>query len=461
MAANEMWGGRFQRGPADIMEEINASIEIDKRLAKQDVAGSLAHARMLVAQGIVSRTDGEAIIAGLMQISGEIEGGTFAFKRSLEDIHLNIEARLAEISGPAAGRLHTARSRNDQVATDFRLWVRDACDRTAEAIESLERALLGVAEAHTDTIMPGLTHLQPAQPITLAHHCLAYVEMLARDEGRFADARTRMNECPLGAAALAGTSFPIDRALTATELAFTGGPMRNSLDAVASRDFALEFLAAATITATHISRLAEEIVMWVSPQFGFVTLSDAFTTGSSIMPQKRNPDAAELVRAKTGRILGSFVSLATVMKGLALAYSKDMQEDKESLFSAADALELSLAAMTGMVGDMTVNPPAMRRAAGAGYPTATDLADWLVRALGKPFRAAHHATGAIVKRAEELGVPLDKLSLEEMVKIEPGITADVYAVLSLESSVHSRASFGGTAPERVREQIRHWRERLP
>jgi argininosuccinate lyase len=443
------------------MEEINASIEIDRRLAKQDVAGSRAHARMLVAQGIIDRSDGDAIIAGLDQVAGELESGSFSFKRSLEDIHLNIEARLAEIIGPTAGRLHTARSRNDQVATDFRLWVREACDRTTGAIGGLQRALLGVAETHTETIMPGFTHLQPAQPITFAHHCLAYVEMLARDAGRFADARRRMNECPLGAAALAGTSFPIDRTLTASELAFTGGPMRNSLDAVASRDFALEFLAAATIAATHLSRLAEEIVLWVSPQFGFVKLSDAFTTGSSIMPQKRNPDAAELVRAKAGRILGSFVSLAVVMKGLALAYSKDMQEDKESLFSAADALELSLAAMTGMVADMTVNAAAMRRAAEAGYPTATDLADWLVRALGRPFRAAHHITGMIVRRAEELGVSLDKLPLEEMQKIEPAITDDIYTVLPLESSVQSRASFGGTAPEGVREQIRYWREKLP
>ncbi len=459
MAANEMWGGRFAQGPASIMEEINASIEFDKRLAAEDIAGSRAHAQMLAAQGIIARPDAEAILKGLDEIAREVAEGRFAFKRSLEDIHLNIESRLAEIVGPAAGRLHTARSRNDQVATDFRLWVRAACDRAEASLLAFQRALLDLAEKNVETIMPGFTHLQPAQPVTFAHHCLAYVEMLARDRGRFADARERMNESPLGAAALAGTPFPIDREMTARALGFVG-PMRNSLDAVASRDFALEYLAASTIAATHLSRLAEEIVLWASPQFGFVKLSDAFTTGSSIMPQKRNPDAAELVRAKTGRILGSFVSLTTAIKGLALAYAKDLQEDKEAVFAAADAFELSLAAMTGMARDLDVDGAAMRRAAEAGYPTATDLADWLVRVLGKPFRAAHHIAGAMVKRAEELGIPLIRLPLDEMRRIEPAVTNDVYGVLSLESSVRSRASFGGTAPERVGEQVRWWREKL-
>ncbi|HEY5047532.1 MAG TPA: argininosuccinate lyase [Rhizomicrobium sp.] len=460
MAANEMWGGRFGSGPVNIMEEINASIEFDKRLATEDLAGSRAHARMLAARGIIAQADADAILGGLDKISIEIAEGRFAFKRSLEDIHLNIESRLGELAGPAAGHLHTARSRNDQVATDFRLWVRGACDRADTALAALQLALLDLAEEHAETIMPGFTHLQPAQPVTFGHHCLAYVEMLARDRGRFADTRVRMNECPLGAAALAGTSFPIDREMTASALGFAG-PMRNSLDAVSARDFALEYLAAAVISATHLSRLAEEIVFWVSPQFGFVKLSDAFTTGSSIMPQKRNPDAAELVRAKTGRVLGSFVSLAMVMKGLALAYAKDMQEDKESLFSAADAFALSLAAMTGMMKDVVVDRPAMRRAAEAGYPTATDLADWLVCVRGMPFRVAHHKAGAIVKRAEELGLTLDRVPLDELRRIEPAITAEVYAVLSLESSVRSRASFGGTAPEQVRGQIRFWREKLP
>ena len=460
MAANEMWGGRFAEGPAAIMEEINASIAFDKRLANQDIAGSRAHVRMLAAQGIISDADGQAILDGLEQVGREIAEDRFIFKRSLEDIHLNIESRLAQIIGPVAGRLHTARSRNDQVATDFRLWVRDANVRAAEYVVLLQRALVDLAEKHADTIMPGYTHLQSAQPVTFGHHCLAYVEMLGRDHRRLIDARAHMNECPLGAAALAGTSFPIDRDMTASELAFAG-PMRNSLDAVASRDFALEYLAVATILATHLSRLAEEIVFWVSPQFGFVKLSDAFTTGSSIMPQKRNPDAAELVRAKTGRILGSFVSLATVLKGLALAYAKDLQEDKEAVFSAADALELSLAAMAGMVRDMEPDPEAMRQAADAGYPTATDLADWLVRVLKMPFREAHHVAGAIVRRAEALNEPLDRMSLAEMQKIAPGITADARNVLSLESSIRSRTSFGGTAPERVREQILFWRENLP
>jgi argininosuccinate lyase len=454
-----MWGGRFERGPASIMEEINTSVDFDKRLAQEDIAGSKAHAAMLAKQGIIAQADADAILKGLDQIAAEIAEGRFAFKRELEDIHLNIEARLSELVGEAGARLHTARSRNDQVATDFRLWVREACSRAEAGIRAAQKALLAQAAAHVETIMPGFTHLQPAQPVTFAHHCLAYVEMLERDRGRFEDAKTRMNESPLGAAALAGTPYPIDRAATATALGFSG-PMRNSLDAVSARDFALEYLSAATIASVHLSRFAEEIVLWVSPSFGFVTLSDAFTTGSSIMPQKRNPDAAELVRAKTGRVLGAFVTLATVMKGLALAYAKDLQEDKEAMFSAADALDLSLAATAGMIADMRANPVAMRRAAEAGYPTATDLADWVVRTLGKPFRDAHHIAGAIVKEAETKGVPLDKLPLADMQKIEPGITKDVYAVLSLEASVQSRLSFGGTAPERVREQIRFWQERL-
>jgi argininosuccinate lyase len=459
MSANKMWGGRFERGPASIMEEINASIEFDKRLAGQDLAGSMAHARMLAKQGIIAQADADAILNGLEQIGVEIAEGRFVFKRELEDIHFNIEARLTEIAGEAGARLHTARSRNDQVATDFRLWVRDACRRAEAGLHVLQKKLWLQAGAHCTTIMPGFTHLQPAQPVTFAHHCLAYIEMFERDRGRFEDAKKRLNECPLGAAALAGTPFPIDRDATAAELGFAG-PMRNSLDAVSARDFALEFLSAASIAAIHLSRLAEEIVLWVSPSFGFVTLSDAFTTGSSIMPQKRNPDAAELVRAKAGRILGSFVTLAAVMKGLALAYAKDLQEDKEAVFGAADALELSLAAMAGMIEDLRANDAAMRRAAEAGYPTATDLADWLVRVKGKPFREAHHIAGAAVKRAEALGVALDKLPLADLQKIEPGITADVYSVLSLDASVNARLSFGGTAPDRVREQILFWRERL-
>lgn len=459
MVANEMWGGRFDRSPAGIMEEINVSVDFDKRLAAEDIAGSRAHIRMLAATGIISEADLTAILKGLDEIAREIGEGRFVFKRALEDIHLNIESRLAEIAGPAAGRLHTARSRNDQVATDFRLWVRSACETASEALIALQRALLSRAATHIETIMPGFTHMQPAQPVTFAHHCLAYVEMFGRDRARFRDAHERMNECPLGAAALAGTSFPIDREMTARELGFAA-PMRNSLDAVASRDFALEYLAAATIASTHLSRLAEEIVLWVSPQFGFATLSDDFSTGSSIMPQKRNPDAAELVRAKSGRILGNFVALSTVMKGLALAYSKDLQEDKEALFSAADALELSLAAMAGMMKDVTIDADRMRLAAEAGFPTATDLADWLVRVAGKPFRGAHRTAGAIVRRAEELGLTLEKVPLGEMQKIEPAITNEVYGFLSVENSVRSRASFGGTAPQRVNEQISFWREKL-
>jgi argininosuccinate lyase len=459
MTANKMWGGRFGQGPSAIMEDINVSIETDKRLATQDLAASRAHARMLGREGIIPAADAEAILKGLDRIEAEIADGRFAFKREFEDIHLNIEARLAELIGPAAGKLHTARSRNDQVSTDFRLWVREACARADAGLLALQRALFAQAEAHVATIMPGFTHMQPAQGVTFGHHCLAYVEMFGRDRGRFADASARMNEMPLGAAALAGTPFPLDRDAVAKELGFIR-PMRNSLDAVSARDFALEYLSAATICATNLSRLAEEIVLWCSPGYGFVKLSDAFTTGSSIMPQKRNPDAAELVRAKTGRILGSFVTLATVMKGLALAYAKDLQEDKPAVFEASDALELSLAAMAGMVADLKPQPEAMRRAAEAGYPTATDLADWLVAKLGKPFREAHHTAGAIVKRAEELQLPLEKVPLAEMQEIEPNITANVFAVLSIDASVNSRTSLGGTAPSRVKEQIAFWREKL-
>jgi len=454
-----MWGGRFGAGPSAIMEAINVSIDFDKRLANEDLAGSRAHARMLMATGIISKSDGDAILSGLDQIGKEIESGTFAFKREFEDIHLNIEARLSEIAGAASGRLHTARSRNDQVATDFRLWVRAACDRAEAGIVALQKALVAQAEAHAETIMPGFTHMQPAQPVTFGHHCLAYVEMLSRDRGRFAGAHARANESPLGAAALAGTPFPIDRKATAKELGFTH-PMRNSLDAVSARDFALEYLAAASICATHLSRLAEEIVIWATPSFGFIKLSDAFTTGSSIMPQKRNPDAAELVRAKIGRIMGSFVALTTVMKGLSLAYAKDLQEDKEAVFAAADALDLSLAAMAGMAADMKPQAPAMRRAAESGYPTATDLADWVVKNLHKPFREAHHIAGSIVKRAEEKGVALDQLPLAEMQAVEPGLTKDVLPQLSLESSLNARTSEGGTAPIRVREQVAFWKEKF-
>ncbi len=454
-----MWGGRFDKGPASVMEDITPSIDFDKRLAEQDLAGSRAHARMLAAQSIITQADCAAILDGLDAIEAEILQGKFVFRRELEDIHLNIEARLKEIAGEAAGRLHTARSRNDQVATDFRLWVRDACDLAGGYICVLQRKLLAQAEMHVETIMPGFTHMQPAQPITFAHHCLAYVEMLERDQGRFVDASLRLNESPLGAAALAGTSFPIDREATAKALGFAR-PMRNSLDAVSARDFALEYLSACTICMTHLSRLAGELVQWTSPAFGFVRLSDAFTTGSSIMPQKRNPDAAELVRGKTGRVLGDFVALATVIKGLALAYGSDLQEDKERVFDAADTLALALRAMAGMIADLKADPAQMRRAAEAGFPTATDLADWLVRVLKKPFRDAHHIAGSIVRRAEELGVGLDKLPLSEMQSVEPGIAKGVYDVLSLEASVSSRTSEGGTAPVRVREQIALWQEKL-
>src|ERR1700742_4255156 len=452
MSTNKMWGGRFESGPAAIMREITPSIDFDKRLAAEDLAGSRAHCRMLANEGIISKDDGQVILDGLTVIEKEIAEGKFVFKRELEDIHLNIEARLAELIGPAAGRLHTARSRNDQVVTDFRLWVRAACERADAGLQALQQALFAQAEKHAATIMPGFTHMQPAQPVTFGHHLLAYVEMFGRDRGRFEDAKKRMNESPLGAAALAGTSFPIDRDATALALGFAR-PMRNSMDAISARDFALEYLAAAVICATNLSRLAGELVQWSTPAFGFVRLSDAFTTGSSIMPQKRNPDAAELIRGKTGRVLGDFVSLATVVKGLVLTYGTDLQEDKERVFDAADTLELSLAAMAAMVADLSADIAKMRAAAEPGYPTATDLADWVVRVLKKPFREAHHIAGSIVARAEEKGVTLDKLPLEEMQAIEPAITDKVLEVLSLESSVNSRMSLGGTAPARGKEQI--------
>ena len=456
---NAMWGGRFAAGPDAIMEAINASIGFDRRLYAQDIRGSRAHAAMLAAQGILTDSDAEAIGEGLLTVLSEIEAGTFAFSTALEDIHMNVEARLKEVIGDPAGRLHTARSRNDQVATDFRLWVRDQADAAIVGLIALQRALLAQAEAGADWVMPGFTHLQTAQPVTWGHHMMAYVEMLGRDAGRFADARARMNECPLGAAALAGTSFPIDRQMTAEALGFDR-PMANSLDAVSDRDFALEFLSAAAICAIHLSRFAEELVIWSSAQFRFVVLSDRWSTGSSIMPQKKNPDAAELIRAKIGRILGAAVALFTVMKGLPLAYSKDMQEDKEQVFDAADTLMLALAAMEGMVRDMTANRVNLERAAASGFSTATDLADWLVRALGLPFREAHHVTGSLVALAERKGCDLPDLTLAEMQSAHPGITQEVYSVLGVHNSVASRTSYGGTAPERVREQAARWKERL-
>ncbi len=447
-----LWGGRFSGGPSEIMARINASIGFDQRLYAQDIAGSKAHCEMLVAQGIISAADGVQIQDGLDKILGEITAGTFTFSEALEDIHMNIESRLAELIGPAAGRLHTARSRNDQVAVDFRLWVRDATGHLEAALRDLQRALLIRAEEHAATIMPGFTHLQSAQPVTFGHHLLAYVEMFGRDRGRLDDARRRMNESPLGAAALAGTSFPIDREQTARTLGFAR-PMRNSLDAVSDRDFALEFLAACAICATHLSRLAEEIVFWSSAQFGFIALTDEFSTGSSIMPQKRNPDAAELIRGKTGRVGGAFTALLMVMKGLPLTYSKDMQEDKEQVFDAADTMNLCIAAMTGMIRTMIIRSDAMLAAAGKGYSTATDLADWLVRELNIAFRQAHHITGEVVKRAEARSVTLEQLSLADLQAVEPRITDAARAMLSVQASVASRTSFGGTAPERVRAAI--------
>ena len=458
-SSNQMWGGRFSAGPDAIMEAINASIGFDQRMAAQDIAGSRAHAAMLAATGILSDSDAEAIRKGLLTVLSEIKGGTFQFSTALEDIHMNVEARLKDIIGEPAGRLHTGRSRNDQVATDFKLWVRDQFDAAIEGLQALIRALLAQAEAGADWVMPGFTHLQTAQPVTWGHHMMAYVEMFGRDVGRFCDARARMNECPLGAAALAGTSFPIDRHMTAQALGFDR-PAANSLDAVSDRDFALEFLAAASICAMHLSRFAEELVIWSSAQFRFVTLSDRFSTGSSIMPQKKNPDAAELIRAKIGRIFGANVALMTVMKGLPLAYSKDMQEDKEQVFDAADNLMLALAAMEGMVRDMSANRESLAAAAGSGFSTATDLADWLVRVLNMPFRDAHHVTGTLVALAEKKGCDLPDLTLGDMQSVHAEITDDVFGVLGVENSVASRTSYGGTAPEQVRAQIARWKEVL-
>ena len=459
MSSNKMWGGRFGADPDPIMAEINASIDFDRHLYRQDIAASKAHAAMLAKTGIITAQDAKRIAHGLDTILSEIEAGKFTFKRALEDIHMNVENRLAELIGPAAGRLHTARSRNDQVATDFRLWVRDWLDGIDVALAAYQRALAEKALEHTATVMPGFTHLQTAQPVTFGHHLLAYVEMAARDRGRFADARGRLNESPLGAAALAGTSFPINRAMTAKALGFAR-PMANSLDAVADRDFVLETLSACAITAVHLSRFAEEIVIWSSPLVGLVRLSDKFTTGSSIMPQKRNPDAAELVRARTGRVVGALTALLMVMKGLPLAYQKDMQEDKEGTIDALGTLAVSIGAMTGMVRDLEPDLARMRQAAGEGYATATDLADWLVRTLKLPFREAHHVTGRIVAAAAKAGVTLDKLPLAAMQAIEPRITGAVFRVLSVEKSVKSREVYGGTAPKNVRAQAKRWLKRL-
>jgi argininosuccinate lyase len=447
-----IWGGRFSGGVSGVMERINASIAFDRELYRQDIRGSKAHAAMLVKTGIISKEDGEAIAKGLDKIEKEISEGNFEFSTALEDIHMNIESRLTEMTGDAAKRLHTARSRNDQVATDLRLWVRDAADAVMADIRDLQTALLDQAESHADTVMPGYTHLQTAQPVTTGHHLMAYVEMLERDYTRFADARARANESPLGAAALAGTSFPIDRQMTAKELGFDR-PMRNSMDAVSDRDFVAEFLFAASLTAVHLSRLAEELVMWSSDKFGFITLSDEFTTGSSIMPQKRNPDAAELVRSKPGRITGALMTLLIILKGLPMAYGKDLQEDKEPVFDAAEHLMIALAAMTGMMRDATFHPEAMRDALNSGFSSATDLADWMVRELNLPFREAHHATGAIVAYAEKQNKRLDELSLDEMQNILPGITAKAQDVLKVDYAVASRLSEGGTSPKNVRQAI--------
>ena len=458
-SSNQMWGGRFAAGPDAIMEAINASIGFDKRMAEQDIRGSRAHAAMLAAQGILTDNEAAAIREGLLTVLSEIQSGNFEFSTALEDIHMNVEARLKEIVGEPAGRLHTARSRNDQVATDFRLWVRDQFDAVEQGLLALINALLVQAEHGADWVMPGFTHLQTAQPVTWGHHMMAYVEMLGRDLSRVRDARKRMNECPLGSAALAGTSFDIDRHMTSADLGFDR-PTANSLDAVSDRDFALEFLSVASICAMHLSRFAEELVIWSSAQFRFVTLSDRFSTGSSIMPQKKNPDAAELIRAKVGRIFGANVALMMVMKGLPLAYSKDMQEDKEQVFDAADNLMLALAAMEGMVKDMSANVDNLAAAAGSGFSTATDLADWLVRAVNMPFRTAHHVTGTLVAMAESKGCDLADLSIEDMKSVHDEITEDVYSVLTVENSVKSRMSYGGTAPAQVRVQIKRWKDVL-
>jgi argininosuccinate lyase len=457
--SNKMWGGRFTSGPGAIMEEINTSIDFDRHLYRQDIAASKAHADMLAKQGIITADDAKKIAHGLDTILSEMEAGKFSFQRALEDIHMNVEGRLGELIGEAAGRLHTARSRNDQVATDFRLWMRDTVDALDKAFAAYQRALAEKALEHAGTVMPGLTHLQNAQPVTFGHHLLAYVEMAARDRGRFADARKRLNESPLGSGALAGTSFDLDRDMTAKALGFDR-PTANSLDAVSDRDFVMETLAAAAIASVHLSRLAEEIVIWSSPLTGLVRLSDKFTTGSSMMPQKRNPDAAELVRAKSGRVIGALTALLVVMKGLPLAYAKDMQEDKEGTIDALGALSLSVAAMAGMVADLTPDTARMKKAAGEGYATATDLADWLVRALKLPFREAHHVAGRIVAKAAEQGVALHRMPLAVMREIEPRITDDAFSVLSVDRSVKSRSNFGGTAPKNVRAQARKWLRKL-
>jgi argininosuccinate lyase len=459
LSGQKMWGGRFSAQPDEIMQAINVSIEVDKRLWAEDIAGSRAHCAMLAQQAIITSFQAQAIDAGLVKIISEIEEGSFPFRIEYEDIHMNIEARLRELIGQDAGRLHTARSRNDQVATDFKLWVRGQVDHTILQLRTLQKALISRAEDYADALMPGFTHLQPAQPVTFGHHLMAYVEMFGRDASRFEDARKRMNESPLGSAALAGSPFPIDRFMTATTLGFDR-PCANSLDGVSDRDFALESLANSSLCAGHLSRLAEEIVIWTTPQFGFIRLSDAFSTGSSIMPQKRNPDAAELVRAKSGRITGAFMALTTLMKGLPLAYSKDMQEDKPPVFDAFQALDLALGAMTGMIKDLEANRENMRQAAGSGFSTATDLADWLVRHLHLPFRDAHHITGAAVKLAEAQGVDLAQLKLSDLQKLEAGITEDVYSVLTPEASCASRQSYGGTAPEQVGLQIKRWKDLL-
>jgi argininosuccinate lyase len=457
--SNSMWGGRFGAGPSAIMAEINASIDIDKRFATQDIAGSKAHATMLAAINVLTLAEAEAIRTGLDQVSREIAAGQLPWRQELEDIHMHVEARLAEIIGEPAKRLHTARSRNDQVATDFKLWVREAIDRIDAGLAAFQRAIVERAAEHVDTVMPGFTHLQIAQPVSLGHHLMAYYEMIRRDRGRFADARKRLNQCPLGAAALAGTSFPLKREMTATALGFDA-PTRNSLDSVSDRDFGLEFLSAALQTGLHLSRLAEEIIIWASQPYSFVTLPDAYSTGSSIMPQKRNPDAAELVRAKSGLFLGALTRLATIMKGLPLAYSKDMQDDKPPVFNAYDTLALSLAAMTGMVETITFNTDAMRAAVQRGYATATDLADWLVRVAHVPFREAHHITGSAVKLAEQKGVMLHQVPLAELQNIDARITGDVFAVLDVDASMRSRTSYGGTAPEQVRAQIAEAKQEL-
>jgi len=457
--ANSMWGGRFADGPSSIMQEINASINVDQRLWREDIAGSKAHATMLAAREVISQSDADMIHKGLDQVGEEIESGVFPFSAALEDIHMNIEARLKDIIGEPASRLHTGRSRNDQVATDFRLWVRNACDGAYTGLSELMLVLAARAQEHADTIMPGFTHLQTAQPITFGHHCLAYVEMLSRDRARFLDARERMHECPLGAAALAGTSFPLDRQATAKTLGFDQ-PTSNSLDSVSARDFALEALSAASVCAMHLSRLSEEIVIWTSAPFSFVSISDAYSTGSSIMPQKRNPDAAELIRAKVGHMMGAFTNLMIMMKGLPLAYAKDMQEDKAATFRAFDDFELCLAAMSGMIADITVNKGTMKAAAGGGHSTATDLADWLVRVLNMPFRDAHHITGTLVAMADDKTCTLAELSLVDMQGVEPRITQDIFSVLSVEASVASRTSYGGTAPQNVRRAAENWIAKL-